>query len=190
MELPSGRESVEGGNLHSLTWIFKICAFTQSIATAALSQQWVFRLNSYICQLTEDRCLAVLSDRKKSSREKQYRVTVTSFDQALAFDHQWAIEKRNRIVHSKSGMCLNLDSSTTWLPKKETRTQVKVQTCSKMKGEDEKWSFESILDGSVFKCANYSSLQTSLNDETRVNPEFASGDNWERFLNFFLKFQL
>ena len=105
--------------------------------------------------------MAVKSDRKMSSREKQYRITISSFYEAFEYDDKWAIDHRNRIVHSKSGMCLNLDSSTTWLPKKETRTWVKVQTCSIMKGEDEKWSFESVLNECVFKCTNYSSLLTS-----------------------------
>jgi len=167
-----------------------MCLYLVDWDNSSLSQQWVFRLNSYICQLTEDRCLAVevLSDRKMSSREEQYRITVTSFYEAKAFDHQWAIAKRNRIVHSKSGMCLNLDSSATWLHGKETRNWVKVQTCSKMKGEDEKWSFESILNGGVYKCANYSSLSTNLNDEPTIDPEVTSGDYWNRLIGNFENF--
>jgi len=97
----------------------------------------------------EDRCLSVFVD-----SEVQYRISVDSFDIASAFGHQWDIDNRNRIVHSRSGMCLTLDSSATLLHGKETKTWVKLQKCSEMKGEGGKWSFESILNGGDNKCAS------------------------------------
>jgi len=41
-----------------------------------------------------------------------------------------------------------------------------LQKCSEENDENEKWIFESIIDEGIYKCANYSSLTTSLNETT------------------------
>ncbi len=46
-----------------------------------------------------------------------------------------------------------------------------LQKCSE---ENEKWIFESTIDEGVYKCANYSSLTTSLDYETTAFPELTS----------------
>lgn len=137
------------------------------------SQQWVFRNKSYICNLQLDKCLAAQSEIIGSS-EIQYRLGSMPFEEAFSSGEKWEIGERNRIVHSKTGMCMILANSTTRLfgiGEEETKFWAKLAKCSKEKGIFEEWVFESIINEGVHKCADYSSLQKSMNDE---NPEITS----------------
>ncbi len=107
----------------------------------------------------------------------EYRFTVMPFNQALSLDQQWVFDNKNRIVHSSSGMCLTLGyidvpadevmEQIAFLAQMygspietKTRAWLKLEKCSEKNDENEKWSFESILNEGVYKCANYSSLPT------------------------------
>lgn len=124
--------------------------FNEKMLTAVIcdnsteSQQWVLRDGSYICTL-KDKCLGV-----KSFVKMPYNIlTIMSYNDALKFKQQWAIDKTKKtIIHFQTGWrlsCLGaIDDDQVDVVHKDTKI-----------GRDQLWSFEPVLINGVFKCANY-----------------------------------
>jgi len=135
-------------------------------------QQWVFWNESYICNLQGDVCFAAESTETIKGVHKvvNYRFIVISYNEAVSFGQQWAIDQGKRIDYSSSGMCLISDYTTTYLyGTPQVKSYGKLRKCSKKKGEEDGWILEPILDKGVYKCANYSSFNQNNDENTEIS---------------------